>query len=337
MKNDKDPMKPAAFLWLIVAAMLVLGALFPPQALAQLPARFYLKPLEGTEAVPIIYESVTGNTNPFDPAQTEIPAANGVSFDATMTLSGYVKFFPLFDRSVMALMVVPMGHVSGDVTVAGKTVTQSSNGFGDPMIEFDINVIGPPAQRTIPDGVFYEPGFSLDLLADLFLPLGEYDDKQVLNLGQNRWYGRLGAPIIWQLGPWVPGRRATLELLPAVYLFGANDDYNSGNTLRTDPKYQLDAHLTRDLMDHAWASLDATWYKGAQAYINGTKVGSKVDIFGCGLTLGYHVNDNASLTVGYKSTIDSSNPGNLRMDVFMVTLVIGWHPIIEGSKRLKEE
>ena len=42
-----------------------------------------------------------------------------------------------------------------------------------------------------------------------------------------------------------------------------------------------------------------------------------------------------NLTVGYKSTINDSAPSDLRMDGIMVTLVYGWHPLIEGSKRLK--
>ena len=67
----------------------------------------------------------------------------------------------------MAAVLVPMGRISGDVTVAGRTFNQSANGFGDPMIEFNINVLGPPAQKNIPDVPRYEPGFSVDLLADL--------------------------------------------------------------------------------------------------------------------------------------------------------------------------
>ena len=132
------------------------------------------------------------------------------------------------------------------------------------MLEFDINVIGPQAQKNIPDALRYEPGFSVDLLADLALPIGEYDSSQPLNLGQNRWYGRLGAPIVWQLGAWVPGRRTTLEFLPAVWLFGDNNDY-VGQTLKTDPLFQLDAHLTRDFTEHFWGSLDVAWYSGGQA------------------------------------------------------------------------
>ena len=49
------------------------------------------------------------------------------------------------------------------------------------------------------------------------------------------------------------------------------------------------------------------------------------------------INDNLNLTAGYKSTINDSAPGDLRMDSFMVTLVFGWHPLIEGMRRLKGE
>ena len=157
------------------------------------------------------------------------------------------------------------------------------------MLEFNLNILGPKAQKNIPDALRYEPGFSVDLLADLALPIGEYDSNQPLNLGQNRWYGRLGMPVVWQLGDWVPGRRTTLEFLPAVWLFGNNTDY-VGQTLKTDPMFQLDAHLTRDFTEHLWGSLDVAWYNGGKATINGV-AGEKLNNLGVGLTLGYQVNE----------------------------------------------
>jgi hypothetical protein len=235
----------------------------------------------------------------------------------------------------MAAVLLPMGRVSGEVTAAGKTFNQSANGFGDPMFEFDVNVLGPPAQKNIPDVLRYEPGFSVDLLADLAVPVGEYDNSKPLNLGQNRWYGRLGAPVVWQLGPWVPGRRTTLEFLPAVWIFGPNNDY-VGQTLKTDPMFQLDAHLTRDFTERFWGSLDAAWYNGGQATINGI-TGQKLNNYGAGFTLGYTINDNLNLTVGYKSTLNDTAPDALRMDTFMITLVYAWHPLLEGSRRLQSE
>ena len=332
MKNDRGPIKPVAWMWLVVAMMLAIGALCPPQTLAQVPARFYWKSLSDANAVPLIVNSMSGNTNPFDPAHTVTPGAN---FDATLALTGYARTFSLFDRATMAAIILPMGRISGELTAAGKTFNQSTNGFGDPMIEFNMNVLGPRAQKSIPDALRYEPGFSVDLLADLALPIGEYDSSQPLNIGQNRWYGRLGLPIIWQLGPWVPGRRTTLEFLPAVWFFGNNDNY-VGQTLKTDPMFQLDAHLTRDFTEHFWGSLDAAWYTGGQASINGVP-GEKLNNLGFGLTLGYSINDNLNLTLGYKSTVNDSDPKDLRMDGFMVSLVYGWHPLIEGAKRLQGE
>jgi hypothetical protein len=316
----------------IALTLLAVGVLCPPQAMSQVPPRFYWKTLSGANAVPLIVTSMSGNTNPFDPAHTVTPGAN---FDGTLALVGYARTFTLFDRSAMAAVLLPMGRLSGDVTVRGETVKQSASGYGDPTAEININLIGPKAQKTIPDAVRYEPGFSLDVLADLAIPIGEYDNKQSLNVGQNRWYGRVGFPIVWQLGEWVPGRRTTLEFLPAVWLFGDNTDF-VGKTMKTDPLFQIDAHLTRDFMEHLWGSFDAAWYNGGKATIDGVE-GSKLNNYGFGLTLGYQINDNLGLTFSYKSTASDSAPDDLQMDVFMISLVSGWHPTIEGAKRLTSE
>ncbi len=332
MKNCGGFMKPVAWLWLVVATMLAMGVLCPSQVLAQVPARFYWKTLSNASAVPLIVESIDGNTNPFDSAHTITP---GADFEATLALAGYARTLSLFNRAAMIAILEPVGRISGEVTAAGRTFNQSVSGFGDPMLEFCINLLGPPAQKSIPDALRYEPGFSVDLLVDLAVPVGEYDDDQPLNLGQNRWYGRFGIPIVWQLGAWVPGRRTTLEFLPAVWLFGDNDDY-VGQTMETDPMFQLDAHLTRDFTEHFWGSLDGAWYSGGEPTIDGVS-GEKLSNVGLGFTLGYNINDNLNLTFSYKSTIDDDDPDDLRMDMFMVSLVYGWHPLLEGARRLGEE
>jgi hypothetical protein len=100
--------------------------------------------------------------------------------------------------------------------------------------------------------------------------------------------------------------------------------------------FQVDAHLTRDFTERLWGSLDGAWYTGGTATINGVP-GEKLDNLGVGVTLGYHINDNLGLTVGYKSTVNDKAPGDLQMDGFMVSLVAGWHPLVEGARRLKGE
>ena len=329
MKHESTPIERLAR---IAAVVLAAAALWPAQALAQVPARFYWNNLSGSNGVSVIFNSLSGNSNPFDPANTVEPDAE---FDASMAIVGYAHMFPLFDRAATGAILLPMGRVSATGTVAGLTANQSANGFGDPTLEFTINLIGPPAQKNLADALRYQPGFSLNLLADLALPIGEYHSDQALNLGQNRWYGRIGAPIVWQLGSWVPGQRTTIEALPAVWLFGNNTDY-LGKTLKTDPLFQLDAHITRDFTERFWGAIDGVWYSGGRASINGVQ-GQKLNNVGVGLTLGYTITDNVNLTFGYKSTVNDSAPTDLRMDGFQVMLTFGWHPLIEGSKRLKGE
>jgi hypothetical protein len=313
---------------LAVAVVAALGVLGP--ALAQAQPRYYWKTLSGTNVVPLILESVSGNTNPFDPSHTVTPGAN---FSATLALPGYARMLTVSGRGAMIAVILPMGRIAGDVTVAGRTTGQATAGFGDPMVEFDINVLGPRAQKNIPDALRYEPRISVDLLGDLAFPIGEYDSGQPLNLGQNRWYGRLGAPIVAQVGPWVPGRRTTLECIPAVWLFGTNDDF-VGQEMETDPMFQLDAHLTHDFTEHFWGSLDAALYTGGKATIDDA-AGEKLNNLGFGLTLGSQINGNLMFTFGYKSTVNDKASDDLRMDVFSVALFTGWHPLIEGAERLK--
>jgi hypothetical protein len=332
MSHETPSRKRSGFVRLALASTLALGALAPLPASAQVPARFYWKSLSGANAFPLIFNSISGNTNPFDPAHIVVP---GATVDGTLALAGYAHTFTLFDRAAMAAVLLPMGRLSGEIANADRTVSSSARGFGDPTLELNVNLIGPKAQKNLVDVVRYEPGFSLDVIADLAVPIGEYDDSQPLNLGQNRWYGRLGFPVVWQLGPWVPGRRTTLEFLPAVWLFGPNDDY-VGMKLETDPLFQIDAHVTHDFSEHFWGSLDGVWYTGGVATIDGVE-GEKLNNLGVGLTFGYQVNENLGVTFGYKSTIDDKAPGDLQMDGFMVSVVYGWHSIIEGARRLASE
>ena len=323
-------MRPVTRMAWRTATMLSLGAFWAPQASAQ--ARFYWKTLVGTNAVPLIVMSANGNVNPFDPAHTVLP---GAQINATLATAGYARTFSLLDRAGMAAVLLPMGWISGEVTAAGASFDESARGFGDPMIEFNLNVLGPRAQKSLPDALRYSPGLSIDFLADLAVPIGEYDSRKPLNLGQNRWYGRVGFPIIWQLGAWVPGRRTTLEAIPAVWFFGSNNDY-VGQTLTTDPLFQLDAHVTRDFTERFWASLDGAWFVGGQATIDGVQ-GEKLNNLAVGLTLGYQLNDNLGLTFSYKSTIDDQAPGDLQLDGITVMLIYGWHALVEGVRRLEGE
>ena len=73
---------------------------------------------------------------------------------------------------------------------------------------------------------------------------------------------------------------------------------------------------------------------GGSASLDGVK-GDALNNLTLGLTLGYHINDNLQFTGSYMATINDSEPTDLRMDGFKLSLLFGWHSLIEQMKRLQ--
>jgi hypothetical protein len=294
--------------------------------------RMYWKSLVDTSAITFWPISATGNSSPFDSAQVVDPNAR---FQADMALVGYHRMMDLFGRSATASFLLPVGNLNAEASGVPVSQQETASGFGDPTVQLDVNLIGAPAITDLPGLLRYEPTFTLDVLASVALPIGEYDENATLNLGQNRWYGRIGAPMLWSIGPWVPGQRTTVEVLPALWWFGDNSDYQGNQTLETDPIFGVEGHLTRDFTETAWGSLDAAWFSGGESTIGGV-TGEDINNIGVGFTFGVDVSDNLSISTSYFSTIDDGGQGDLQGDQFRLMFTYHWHPLLEGMKRLSE-
>jgi hypothetical protein len=326
-----------------ILSILVLFLALPTGAFAQGDGpRIFWHGLAGTNIVNFWYINASGNANPLDPSHVIRPNA---SFDANMVIAGYSKMLPLFGRSATASIFLPVGNV--DVSLAGGQTSQQtgSRGFGNPILQLNTNLIGAPAIMSLADMARYEPTFTLDLLTTLVLPIGTYDSDQVVNISQNRWYGRVGTPMMMSFGPWVPGQRTTLEFLPAGWFFGNNNDY-AGQILKSDPLLQLEGHVTRDLTETLWASADVVWINGAKPTIEGpasvnltgfpSADGKKLDNVSAGFTIGFQATDNLMINGSYSATVNAGSE-DLKIDQFRLMLNYGWHPLIEGMKRLAKE
>ena len=47
--------------------------------------------------------------------------------------------------------------------------------------------------------------------------------------------------------------------------------------------------------------------------------------------------DNLQLTASYTATVNDNDDDDLQMDGFRLSIVFGWHPLIEGMNRLQGE
>lgn len=309
-----------------------------------LPPRFYERTLLGVEAIPILGLSFDGNINPLDPTLGDgTPQGAGTThISGNMALAGYSISFPIQERSARIAYLQPIGSMDATLT-AGPASTpvfyDSTNGVGDPFFEFTIGLIGTPALDELPKAIRYQPGFQMDLLLDVSVPLGEYDEDNTLNMGTNRFWGRVGFPMMYQLGDvWAPSKRASFELLPAITWYGDNDDLHGGGSQSTDLGYSLGAHLTYDVSQHVWVSLNYSYVKSGDYTNTGadgitTTKGDGQEMSSVGVTVATDLTRNLNASIGYSTTINDDGPGDAQMSTFSLNLTYYWADILDGLSR----
>jgi len=215
--------------------------------------------------------------------------------------------------------------------IPGDSLSQSSSGYADPSVSLLINLRGTPPLKSNVDLLNYEPTWTLDTQVMLALPIGEYDDDKVVNLGLNRWWGRIAFPMKYHFGVFAPGYMSSFELTPSVWLFAENDDF-VGQSLKNDPLWQLEAHLTHDFTSSFFGSVDALYRSGFQSEINGIEVGDDVDVGNVGFTFNFQVTDNVALRTSYLSNVFGDD--NLDNSILKMMFAYGWNPANENAKKL---
>ncbi|TDJ28626.1 MAG: transporter [Gammaproteobacteria bacterium] len=310
-------------------------------------ARAYWKGRAGTNAVSIQYLNLHMQGSAalqFAPAQYIYP---GADVEADMIVVSYARHMTLFDRPASLLVTLVEGSVDADFdigitppeflppgVVPGTSFSQSASGYADPVVQLDVNLFGTPPLNAGFDLLNYEPTWTLDAAVMLGIPIGEYDSDKVVNLGLNRYYGRIAFPFKYHFRVFSPGYMSSLEVVPSVWLFGENDDF-VGQKLDNDPMWQLEAHWTHDFTRHFFGSIDLLYRKGFQSEFNGVDVGSDIEIGGIGFTLNFQVTDNLSLRTSVSSNVFGDD--DLDNSMIRLQLVYGWHRAMQNMKKLGSE
>jgi len=303
-------------------------------------ARAYWKGRQGTQGVSIQYLDLdlqASDSKQFAPGQYVYP---GADVEATLFIASYARHLVLFDRQSALLFGVAGGSVdvTGSATSSisptpGIAYSESASGYADPFIQLDVNLFGTPPLKRNFDLLDYEPTWTIDVATMLALPIGEYDSDKLVNLGQNRWFGRIALPVKYHFGVFSPGYMKSFEVIPSVWLFDENDDF-MGETLENDPLWQVEAHLTSDFTPSFWGSLDLLYRGGFQSEIDGVEAGDEIDIGDLGFTLNFQVNDNLGIRTSFSSNVFGDS--NLDNSTIRLGFVFGWHNDNENMKKLQQ-
>ena len=97
----------------------------------------------------------------------------------------------------------------------------------------------------------------------MVLPLGEYSDRRLINLGANRLV------ISPQLGVLHQRNRWQFELTGSAFLFQDNDEFWQGTHLEQDPLWFIQAHVVYGFRPGWWVSASTGFAYGGESFVNG--------------------------------------------------------------------
>jgi hypothetical protein len=308
-------------------------------------ARAYWKARDGKNGVSFQYLNLNmqaSGAEQFDPGHFIYPNSDT---EADLMITNYARHFTLFKRPSSLGVAIAGGSVDVNVDTSlvapgylppgvapTSTFRQSASGYADPTVQLDINLLGTSPLKSTVDLVNYEPTLTLDTAVMLALPVGEYDDDKLVNMGLNRWYGRIAFPFKYHFGVFTPGYMSSLELIPSVWLFAENDDF-MGQKLENEPLYQFEAHLTHDFTRTFFGSLDLLYRRGFQSEVDGVELGSELEIGDLGFSMNYNVTDNFSIRTGFSSNVFGDE--DIDSSIIRIQFVYAWHTTEENLKKLK--
>jgi hypothetical protein len=272
-----------------------------------------------------------GNSSGFN---TNLPVGDAAVLDSRVFGFNYTTFFNLLGRANQISFTLPAGTLSGNTTGATPTaVDVAAKGRADPVAFWNVNLVGAPAM-SLAEYAQWEQRTLFDFNLYVVAPLGVYDEDRILNVGTGRWTIRIGAPFIQSFGPFVPGRRTTLELIPSVAFF--TDREQLGNTVSQDPVFRVEGHITRDLTPELFISIDAGWQSGGATTVAGVDQDNAQSSVSLGLSVGYQISETFSMTSSWGNTLTDPEDG-LNMNMVRFKFTYGWNPTAQAMAAQQPE
>jgi hypothetical protein len=191
--------------------------------------------------------------------------AEDVSVNINAFLVSYVRPFKIANKLARIDVTLPYAIAKWEGLLAGEPTTVYRNGFVDPRIRFSINLFGPPPNGPKELQEYFKDhpvNTTLGVSIAVKLPLGQYYNDKLLNLGQNQFV------IVPQIGVVHNWNRWSYEFTGSAIFYGDNPDFFGGKKKKQDPTLAFQTHLIRQFKPGYWASISAAYGLGGQSIVN---------------------------------------------------------------------
>jgi hypothetical protein len=242
------------------------------------------------------------------------------TYDVYVTGLGYVRTFELLGKSARVDLNVPYASGRWEGLVDGVYTTIRRRGFMDPRVRFSMNLYGAPVLRG-KEYIQYRQEHPVDTTigigVQVQLPLGDYNDQKLINLGNNRIFVRPQLGVLHQHYKW------QFELTGSVFLYQDNDEFWNGNELERDPLWFLQGHVIYTFKPGWWASVSGGYAYDGHSTINGvSKLDDKRSRY-IAVSLGVPINKRQGLKLVY-FTSDTNTSFGTNTDALIAAWSINW-------------
>jgi len=273
-----------------LASLVVAAILWPGIARAG-SARDYLNAPVDTWLL-TLNASYTTSVTPEDGTDT-IPGVRSNVFAQSVVLTRVMDFL---GRTGGLSIVLPYAWID---TSAGP-FRASTNGVSDVGFLFQMNIFGGPA-LTREEFRFFVPQTFSSFHLLVTTPLGTYEPTSPINPSANRWM--ISPTINFSYTPdqgW-----SWIETYVAERFFGNNNNFlvNGAQTLSQKPLLRLEEHVSRNLTDALWLSIDAYYNLGGETNIDGLEQDNMANTVQLGAGMGLRLWQGADFVVNYERVV----------------------------------
>jgi hypothetical protein len=212
-------------------------------------ARDYVPAPAGTNLLIAYYKSISAVQAYADGKRT-----SDVNVDANVGILRGVYFMkvPGTDIIMDPQFLLPYGYQM--LNIPGYSA--GSSGLGDLILACTFWFVNDPANKMW-----------LGVTPYIYAPTGDYDSARPVNLGANRWAGRLELGFVKGFGNWF------VDVGGGIEGYTDNDRYGSANNkLKQDPVYDLQLKLTYDFTKTVYGGLEYQYIGGGSTKVNDTGV-----------------------------------------------------------------
>jgi hypothetical protein len=279
---------------LLAAPALGVAQDFEPRRWTHLPV--------GTDVLGLAYAFTKGEVG-FDP----VLAIEDAEVELHTATLGYTRYFALAQRTARIDVILPAQSGRWDGLLDGVPAAVDRDGPADPIVRLSVLLSGAPA-RSAADFVDYRRRNAVQTSVgaglELRLPLGEYQEDKLINLGQNRFVLAPQLGVLHTRGEW------SCELTGSMFLYSDNEEFFGGNELEQDPLFLVQAHAVKVFGPSWWLSFGAAYGWAGESTINGAAKDDERSNLLFGPSIGCRLSATQSLRLGYIRTDTLTDVGS---------------------------